>query len=67
MALCDRFIIDGTGNEGIGSSAGSATNASVPSAGKWRAAGELANADQLFAMTRGKGDRADIAGPISVV
>ena len=29
--LSDRFIIDGSRNEGIGSSAGLATNASVPS------------------------------------
>jgi hypothetical protein len=56
-AICDgtkgtsdfsnRFIIDGLRNEGIGSSAGSATqsdNASVPPAGTWRADGELASA-----------------------
>jgi hypothetical protein len=42
--VSDRFIIDGLRDEGIGSSAGSATNASVPSAGRWRAGGELASA-----------------------
>src|SRR5262249_35421617 len=45
--LSDRFIIDGSRNKGIGSSAGSAThsdNASVPPAGTWRAGGELASA-----------------------
>ena len=51
-AICDgtrgtsdlsvRFIIDGS--RGIGSSAGSSTNASVPPAGTWRASGELASA-----------------------
>jgi hypothetical protein len=42
--LSDRFIIDGSRNQGIGSSAGTAThsdNASVP---PWRAGGELASA-----------------------
>jgi hypothetical protein len=56
-AICDgtkgtsdfsnRFIIDGSRNEGIGSSAGSATqgaNANVPPAGTGRAGGELAAA-----------------------
>jgi len=45
--LSNRFIIDGSRNEGIGSSGGSAThsdNASVPPAGTWRAGGELASA-----------------------
>lgn len=46
--LSNRFIIDGSRNEGIGSSAGSGThsddNASVPPAGTWRAGGELASA-----------------------
>jgi hypothetical protein len=45
--LSNRFIIDGSRNEGIGSSAGSAThsdNASVPPAGTWRAGGELESA-----------------------
>jgi hypothetical protein len=42
--VSDRFIIDGSRNEGIESSAGSATSASVPSAGTWRAGGELASA-----------------------
>ena len=45
--LSNRFIIDGSRNEGIGSSAGSTThsdNASVPPAGTWRAGGELAGA-----------------------
>jgi len=45
--LSNRFIIDGSRNEGIGCSAGSAThsdNASVPPAGTWRAGGELASA-----------------------
>jgi hypothetical protein len=43
----NRFIIDGSRNEGIGSSAGSATqgaNANVPPAGTGRAGGELAAA-----------------------
>jgi hypothetical protein len=56
-AICDgtkgtsdfsnRFIIHGSRNEGIGSSAGSATqsdNANVPPAGTGRAGGELAAA-----------------------
>jgi hypothetical protein len=55
-AICDgskgtsdfsnRFIIDGSRNEGLGSSAGSATqsdNASVPPAGTGRPGGELAS------------------------
>src|SRR6516162_10428300 len=45
--LSNRFIIDGSRNEGIGSSGGSAThsdNASVPPAGTGRAGGELASA-----------------------
>src|SRR5215831_15909204 len=45
--LSNRFIIDGSRNEGIGSWVGSAThsdNASVPPAGTWRAGGELASA-----------------------
>src|SRR5262245_23848807 len=45
--LSDRFIIDGSRNEGIGSSAGLAPhgdNASVPPAGTWRAGGEIASA-----------------------
>jgi hypothetical protein len=45
--LSNGFIIDGSRNAGIGSSAGSAThsdNASVPPAGTWRAGGELASA-----------------------
>jgi hypothetical protein len=45
--LSDRFIIDGSRNEGFGSSARSAThseNASVPPAGTWRPGGELADA-----------------------
>ena len=45
--LSNRFIIDGSRNEGIGFSAGSAThsdNASVPPARTWRAGGELASA-----------------------
>ena len=43
--LSNRFIIDGSRNEGIGSSAGSAThsdNASVPTVGTRKAGGELA-------------------------
>ena len=45
--LSNRFIIDGSRNEGIGSLAGSATHsdkASVPTAGTWKAGGELASA-----------------------
>src|SRR5262245_64245695 len=37
--LSNRFIIDGSRNEGIGSSAGSATHSD--NAGTWRAGGEL--------------------------
>jgi hypothetical protein len=47
--LSNRFIIDGSRNEGVGCSAGSAThsdNASVPLAGTPRTGGELATADQ---------------------
>jgi hypothetical protein len=46
--LSNRFIIDGSRNEGVGSSAGSAIhsdNASVPPAGTRRTGGELATAD----------------------
>jgi len=46
--LSNRFIIDGLRNEGIGSSAGSATqsdNDNVPAAGTVSAGGEVAAAD----------------------
>jgi hypothetical protein len=49
--LWDRFIIDGSRNEGIGFSGGSATqsdNGSVPPARTWRAGGELAGAGLGF-------------------